>query len=83
VRAHRPLRHRQQPELPQKEARTRMWPEAGGAARTRAALFGHLQGLLTMIKGLPPGPTTQKISRKDKEALFDVVRTTEAFAFRS
>jgi len=38
-------------------------------------VFGHLQGLLTMIKGLPLA--YNKDFQEDKEALFDVVRTTE------
>jgi argininosuccinate lyase len=37
-------------------------------------VFGHLQGLLTMIKGLPLA--YNKDFQEDKEALFDVVRTT-------
>ena len=36
-------------------------------------VFGHLQGLLTMIKGLPLA--YNKDFQEDKEALFDVVRT--------
>jgi len=39
-------------------------------------VFGHLQGLLTMIKGLPLA--YNKDFQEDKEALFDVVRTTSA-----
>ncbi|MEB3241638.1 MAG: argininosuccinate lyase [Synechococcus sp.] len=39
-------------------------------------VFGHLQGLLTMIKGLPLA--YNKDFQEDKEALFDVVATTEA-----
>ena len=39
-------------------------------------VFGHLQGLLTMIKGLPLA--YNKDFQEDKEALFDVVSTTEA-----
>ena len=39
-------------------------------------VFGHLQGLLTMIKGLPLA--YNKDFQEDKEALFDTVRTTEA-----
>ncbi|MGC6482959.1 MAG: argininosuccinate lyase [Synechococcus sp.] len=39
-------------------------------------VFGHLQGLLTMIKGLPLA--YNKDFQEDKEALFDVVRTTDA-----
>jgi len=38
-------------------------------------VFGHLQGLLTMIKGLPLA--YNKDFQEDKEALFDAVRTTE------
>jgi argininosuccinate lyase len=38
-------------------------------------VFGHLQGLLTMIKGLPLA--YNKDFQEDKEALFDCVRTTE------
>jgi argininosuccinate lyase len=38
-------------------------------------VFGHLQGLLVMIKGLPLA--YNKDFQEDKEALFDVVRTTE------
>ena len=38
-------------------------------------VFGHLQGLLTMIKGLPLA--YNKDFQEDKEALFDVVRTTQ------
>jgi argininosuccinate lyase len=38
-------------------------------------VFGHLQGLLTMIKGLPLA--YNKDFQEDKEALFDVVRTTD------
>ena len=37
-------------------------------------VFGHLQGLLTMIKGLPLA--YNKDFQEDKEALFDVVRTS-------
>ena len=37
-------------------------------------VFGHLQGLLTMIKGLPLA--YNKDFQEDKEALFDAVRTT-------
>ena len=37
-------------------------------------VFGHLQALLTMIKGLPLA--YNKDFQEDKEALFDVVRTT-------
>ncbi|WP_115019020.1 argininosuccinate lyase [Synechococcus sp. UW140] len=37
-------------------------------------VFGHLQGLLTMIKGLPLA--YNKDFQEDKEALFDLVRTT-------
>ncbi len=37
-------------------------------------VFGHLQGLLTMIKGLPLA--YNKDFQEDKEALFDTVRTT-------
>jgi argininosuccinate lyase len=37
-------------------------------------VFGHLMGLLTMIKGLPLA--YNKDFQEDKEALFDVVRTT-------
>jgi argininosuccinate lyase len=37
-------------------------------------VFGHLQGLLTMIKGLPLA--YNKDFQEDKEALFDVVATT-------
>jgi argininosuccinate lyase len=39
-------------------------------------VFGHLQGLLTMIKGLPLA--YNKDFQEDKEALFDAVSTTEA-----
>ena len=39
-------------------------------------VFGHLQGLLTMIKGLPLA--YNKDFQEDKEALFDVVSTTKA-----
>ncbi|MDP6203055.1 MAG: argininosuccinate lyase [Prochlorococcaceae cyanobacterium ETNP18_MAG_14] len=38
-------------------------------------VFGHLQGLLTMIKGLPLA--YNKDFQEDKEALFDAVRTTK------
>ena len=38
-------------------------------------VFGHLQGLLTMIKGLPLA--YNKDFQEDKEALFDTVRTTK------
>ena len=38
-------------------------------------VFGHLQGLLTMIKGLPLA--YNKDFQEDKEALADVVRTTQ------
>ena len=38
-------------------------------------VFGHLQGLLTMIKGLPLA--YNKDFQEDKEALFDVVSTTQ------
>jgi argininosuccinate lyase len=38
-------------------------------------VFGHLQGLLTMLKGLPLA--YNKDFQEDKEALFDAVRTTE------
>lgn len=38
-------------------------------------VFGHLQGLLTMIKGLPLA--YNKDFQEDKEALFDVVCTTK------
>ncbi len=38
-------------------------------------VFGHLQGLLTMIKGLPLA--YNKDFQEDKEALFDVVITTK------
>ena len=38
-------------------------------------VFGHLQGLLTMIKGLPLA--YNKDFQEDKEALFDVVSTTK------
>lgn len=38
-------------------------------------VFGHLQGLLTMIKGLPLA--YNKDFQEDKEALFDVVRTSD------
>ncbi len=37
-------------------------------------VFGHVQGLLTMIKGLPLA--YNKDFQEDKEALFDVVKTT-------
>ena len=37
-------------------------------------VFGHLQGLLTMIKGLPLA--YNKDFQEDKEALFDVVQTS-------
>ena len=37
-------------------------------------VFGHLQGLLTMIKGLPSA--YNKDFQEDKEALFDAVSTT-------
>ena len=37
-------------------------------------VFGHLQGLLTMIKGLPLA--YNKDFQEDKEALFDVVTTS-------
>ena len=37
-------------------------------------VFGHLQGLLTMIKGLPLA--YNKDFQEDKEALFDAVSTT-------
>jgi argininosuccinate lyase len=37
-------------------------------------VFGHLQGLLTMIKGLPLA--YNKDFQEDKEALFDALRTT-------
>jgi argininosuccinate lyase len=37
-------------------------------------VFGHLQGLLTMIKGLPLA--YNKDFQEDKEALFDAFRTT-------
>ena len=37
-------------------------------------VFGHLQGLLTMIKGLPLA--YNKDFQEDKEALFDAYRTT-------
>lgn len=37
-------------------------------------VFGHLQGLLTMIKGLPLA--YNKDFQEDKEAVFDVVRTS-------
>ncbi len=39
-------------------------------------VFGHLQGLLTMIKGLPLA--YNKDFQEDKEALFDTVHTTRA-----
>jgi argininosuccinate lyase len=39
-------------------------------------VFGHLQGLLVMIKGLPLA--YNKDFQEDKEALFDVVRTSLA-----
>ncbi len=39
-------------------------------------VFGHLQALLTMIKGLPLA--YNKDFQEDKEALFDVVSTTKA-----
>ncbi len=38
-------------------------------------VFGHLQGTLTMIKGLPLA--YNKDFQEDKEALFDVVKTTK------
>ncbi len=38
-------------------------------------VFGHLQGLLTIMKGLPLA--YNKDFQEDKEALFDVVRTTQ------
>ncbi len=37
-------------------------------------VFGHLQGLLTMIKGLPMA--YNKDFQEDKEAIFDTVKTT-------
>ena len=39
-------------------------------------VFGHLQGLLTMIKGLPL--SYNKDFQEDKEALFDTVTTAQA-----
>ena len=39
-------------------------------------VFGHLQGLLTMIKGLPLA--YNKDFQEDKEALFDAVRTVQS-----
>lgn len=39
-------------------------------------VFGHLQGLLVLMKGLPLA--YNKDLQEDKEALFDVVKTTQA-----
>jgi argininosuccinate lyase len=40
-------------------------------------VFGHLQGLLVLMKGLPLA--YNKDLQEDKEAIFDVVQTTQAF----
>jgi argininosuccinate lyase len=51
-------------------------PDVPELVRGKAGrVFGHLQGLLVMIKGLPLA--YNKDFQEDKEALFDVVRTTE------
>jgi argininosuccinate lyase len=51
-------------------------PDVPELVRGKAGrVFGHLQALLTMIKGLPLA--YNKDFQEDKEALFDVVRTTE------
>ncbi len=51
-------------------------PDVPELVRGKAGrVFGHLIGLLTMIKGLPLA--YNKDFQEDKEALFDVVRTTE------
>ncbi len=50
-------------------------PDVPELVRGKAGrVFGHLMGLLTMIKGLPLA--YNKDFQEDKEALFDVVRTT-------
>ena len=50
-------------------------PDVPELVRGKAGrVFGHLQALLTMIKGLPLA--YNKDFQEDKEALFDVVRTT-------
>jgi argininosuccinate lyase len=50
-------------------------PDVPELVRGKAGrVFGHLQGLLVMIKGLPLA--YNKDFQEDKEALFDVVRTT-------
>ena len=50
-------------------------PDVPELVRGKAGrVFGHLQGLLTMIKGLPLA--YNKDFQEDKEALFDVVRTS-------
>ncbi len=51
-------------------------PDVPELVRGKAGrVFGHLMGLLTMIKGLPLA--YNKDFQEDKEALFDVVRTTQ------
>jgi argininosuccinate lyase len=51
-------------------------PDVPELVRGKAGrVFGHLHALLTMIKGLPLA--YNKDFQEDKEALFDVVRTTE------
>ena len=51
-------------------------PDVPELVRGKAGrVFGHLQGLLTMIKGLPLA--YNKDFQEDKEALFDAVKTTK------
>ncbi|MGP1371700.1 MAG: argininosuccinate lyase [Almyronema sp.] len=52
-------------------------PDVPELVRGKAGrVFGHLQGLLVMMKGLPLA--YNKDLQEDKEALFDTVRTTQA-----